>query len=100
MQKNIVYYVSKKSDPCKNGSLQLESDNLTFIAKVNQWFCESIITKRDDDIGWYQFKPLNLFRQCFNINYIILEKWSDNEELMIEFCKTVAETLDLPFEIL
>ena len=65
------------------------------IREVNKLF--QVITQ---GFGFKKFKPLNLFRQGYeDKQWILLESWSKNEDLQLEFVDFLSKKLDLIVEI-
>lgn len=113
MNKEVVCLVTKQGD--KNHSIQLWSDDINKVQALNDIFCDITFIRQcispllsPTFINLIQYKPfidLQLFRQGYAIEgekdfCIILETWSDKEDLMIEFGEFCAKELELPFDII
>lgn len=108
MKKDIVYLVTKNGD--KNHSIQLWSTDINKIAEINDIFNQIQYLKTTtfiphseislSELKYNRFTKLDLFKQGYSREWIMLETWSDKEDLMIEFGEFCAKELNLPFDII
>ena len=92
MKENILLICPPCGD--KNWSLQLykstwELHNHLKIIVQNVNMCETS-----------NFKPLGLFIQGDTKDWTMIEMWSDNELLFMDFCEHVSDILNIPLEYL
>lgn len=104
MQNNILYLVTKNFD--KNHSIQLQSSNDLIIYDLHTIFCR-ICGANDPSASnifnqnkYKKFVDLNLFLQGRDKNWIMLEAWSDKDDLIIEFAEFCAKELNLKLDII
>lgn len=89
----------------KNHSIQLQG-NFDIVNGLNLIF--NRICGANDPLAfniylqekYKKFIPLNLFLQGRDKNWIMLETWADNENLMLEFGEFCAKELNLKFDII
>lgn len=111
MKKEILYLVTKNRD--KNHSIQLWSEdkqNIKFLKTLRHTIefyntTQGIVSIEERNNDLYtkticEFIPLNLFLQGNDSNWIMLETWSDKDDLMIKFGEFCAKELGLRFDII
>ena len=107
MKPEILYIFPNGSFGDKNTNVQLitfNEEHLDFITSFHCEITQYYMTARPEI---KKFKDLNLFRQGFteitehnSEGWIMLESWSDKEDLFFEFVTYLSEQLKLKIEII
>lgn len=106
MEKDIVYLVTKHGD--KNNSIQLWSGDKDKVKKLRDIFDKihalktmpTLVALMFDTQKYASFMKLNLFLQGYSDNWIMLESWSDKEDLVLAFGEFCSKEVQLPFDII